>query len=89
MTVCKFCKVSGRVQGVFFRDSTRKLAMDLGICGYARNLTNGSVEVLACGEEEAVNKLCEWLWQGPPQSRVSQVVCVDHETRVLEGFSIA
>jgi len=89
MMVCRLCHVSGRVQGVFFRASTRKQAIDLGVCGYAKNMNNGSVEVLACGDELAVNTLCEWLWQGPPQSRVTQVVCEQHAMCAMEGFIIA
>lgn len=87
--VCKRCIVSGRVQGVFFRDSTRKRAIELGVAGYVKNLLNGKVEVLACGDEEAVNKLCEWLWQGPPQSRVTQVACEKHERLIIDDFTIA
>ena len=73
MVVCKRCLVSGRVQGVFYRASTAERARTLGITGYARNLPDGRVEVLACGEEAAVGKLCEWLWQGPPAAKVDAV----------------
>jgi acylphosphatase len=61
------------VQGVFFRASARERARDLGVTGYARNLPDGRVEVLACGEEGAVSQLCDWLWHGPPASRVDSV----------------
>jgi acylphosphatase len=88
MIVGRLCIVSGRVQGVFFRDSTRKMAIDLGVNGYAKNLSDGSVEVLACGEEGSVNQLCDWLWQGPPQSRVTQVVCEKHQDYSVDGFMI-
>ena len=73
MVVCKRCLVSGRVQGVFYRASTAERARTLGITGYARNLADGRVEVLACGEEAAVGQLCEWLWQGPPAAKVDAV----------------
>lgn len=75
MTVCFRCKVSGRVQGVFFRASTQRQAQQLGVTGHARNMPDGSVEVLACGSEAAVAALREWLWVGPPAARVSGVDC--------------
>ena len=53
------CIVTGRVQGVFFRASTEREAQQLGITGYARNMSDGSVEVLACGEASAVEELKE------------------------------
>ena len=73
--VCVRCIVSGRVQGVFFRESTRREAEKLGITGYAINLRDGSVEVLACGAVEAVDRLREWLWVGPPAAQVRGVDC--------------
>ena len=73
MTVCKRCLVSGRVQGVFYRASTAERARALGVSGYARNLPDGRVEVLACGEEAAVQELCDWLWRGPPAAKVEGV----------------
>ena len=78
---CRRCYVSGRVQGVFFRASTREQALLLGVSGYARNLPDGRVEVLACGPDAAVQQLCDWLELGPPAARVSTVVCrPDDET---------
>lgn len=78
---CRRCFVSGRVQGVFFRASTREQALSLGVSGYARNLPDGRVEVLACGPESAVQQLCDWLSVGPPTARVIEVNCQpDDET---------
>lgn len=71
--IARRCRVSGRVQGVFYRASTRAKAQTLGVTGYARNLPDGSVEVLACGDPAAVEALCEWLWQGPPAAEVTLV----------------
>ena len=65
--------MSGRVQGVFYRASTRDRARELGVTGHAINLPDGRVEVLACGEPQAVSDLCRWLWQGSPASRVTVV----------------
>lgn len=69
------CFVDGKVQGVWYRASTRRKAESLGVTGYARNLPDGRVEVLACGAREQVEQLCRWLWQGPPAARVSEVHC--------------
>jgi len=65
--------VTGLVQGVFFRASTRTQAQNLGLAGYARNLADGSVEVLASGDADALHALEQWLQHGPPQARVKQV----------------
>ena len=73
MTVARCCIVTGRVQGVFFRASTARKAAELGVTGTARNLPDGTVEVLACGSEAAVAALCDWLHEGPPAARVDAV----------------
>jgi acylphosphatase len=67
------CYVAGRVQGVFYRASTRSRAEALGVTGHARNLPDGRVEVLACGAPQAVEALCAWLWEGPPAAHVTAV----------------
>jgi acylphosphatase len=71
--IARRCHVSGRVQGVFYRASARERARQLGVTGYARNLPDGRVEVLACGDPAAVDALLHWLWQGPPASHVTAV----------------
>ena len=65
--------VSGKVQGVWFRAGTREQAHALGLRGYARNLPDGRVEVLAVGEPGAVEALQRWLHHGPPMARVDSV----------------
>jgi len=75
MNICRQCQVHGRVQGVFYRDTTRHEAQRLGLTGHARNLRDGSVEVLVCGSESKVHQLCDWLWQGSPLAKVEQVDC--------------
>ena len=85
MPCAKFI-VSGRVQGVFFRASTRTEAMRLGITGYARNLANGAVEVLACGDPAALDELQRWLHMGPPAARVESVVRSDAEDFAADAF---
>jgi acylphosphatase len=66
--------IQGRVQGVWFRGSTRRQATGLGVTGWVRNRTDGSVEVLAEGPEEAVRKLSTWCHQGPSGARVTRVL---------------
>ncbi len=65
--------ISGRVQGVFFRSSTRAKAEELGLRGWARNLADGRVEVMAEGDEESLKKLLKWLYKGPPDAVVKDV----------------
>lgn len=86
--LCRRCYVSGRVQGVFFRASTQQQSLKLGVNGYARNLSDGRVEVLACGEAAKVDALCDWLQSGPPQARVSDVQCETVAVAVSPGFRI-
>lgn len=70
--------VSGKVQGVFFRASTARMADQLGLRGYARNLPDGRVEVLAVGSPAALAELGSWLAQGPPRAQVTELVAEDH-----------
>jgi acylphosphatase len=72
---CSRFYVSGRVQGVFFRVSTRDQARALGLVGEVSNLADGRVAVTACGSQQALASLQQWLWQGPPQAVVSDVEC--------------
>jgi acylphosphatase len=75
--VCKKCLVGGRVQGVFYRATAARRAQELAIRGYARNLPDGRVEVLACGEHEAVETFVRWLWIGSSASKVTSVEVAD------------
>jgi len=84
---CRKFRVEGRVQGVWFRESTRQQADRLGIRGYAINCPDGSVEVLACGQPAALDKLAEWLRQGPPMARVRAVVASQSAAECPDGFS--
>jgi len=65
--------ISGRVQGVFFRVNTRNKANELGLTGWVKNRWDGKVEVLCEGPKENIDKMLEWLKQGPKYSKVSQV----------------
>ncbi len=81
------CLVAGRVQGVFFRASTREQALRLGLTGYARNLPDGRVEVLAFGPAPALEQLRDWLRVGPPHAQVTAVTSEFVPCQPLSGFS--
>jgi acylphosphatase len=80
MPEARLYTIKGRVQGVFFRANTRRVAESLGITGHAINLPDGNVEVLACGEPSALDRLGAWLDEGPEHARVDEV-----SVRVVEG----
>ena len=65
--------ISGKVQGVFFRDSAKKFAQSLGITGYVRNLQDGRVELVAEGIKDSVDTLIQWCHKGPPSALVVSV----------------
>ncbi|OOG59965.1 acylphosphatase [Rhodanobacter sp. C03] len=85
MPTAKFI-VSGRVQGVFYRASTREQALRLGLTGYVKNLPDGGVEVLATGSPEALDALMRWLHLGPPAAKVDAVSREDLPEQELRGF---
>jgi acylphosphatase len=90
--ICRRSFVSGRVQGVFYRGTCVKKALSLGVRGHARNLEDGRVEVLACGEAAAVDALIAWLWKGSVASKVTAVETVDLDPASIQppaGFSSA
>ena len=85
--------ISGKVQGVWFRASTRDEALRLNLRGYASNLRDGRVEVLAVGEVGAIQQLSNWLRRGPPMARVEAVEQRDTGSVIdaepgLDGFQI-
>jgi acylphosphatase len=88
MKSCKRCIISGNVQGVFYRHSTVKQAAALGLKGWVRNLENGDVECLVCGDEQAIEKLCAWLWQGPPSATVTNVLIKEFPWEEHSAFEI-
>lgn len=88
MGICRRCFVSGRVQGVFFRASARHQAELSGISGYARNLPDGRVEVLACGTKSSVDDFCAWLAKGPQNAEISNVSCHSVEEISPLTFSV-
>jgi acylphosphatase len=87
--IARRCLVAGRVQGVFYRASARARANALGVTGHARNLADGRVEVLACGDAAAVEALGRWLWQGSPASSVTAVEVEDLEPATIQPWPAA
>lgn len=71
-----------------FRAYTRSRALELGLTGRVRNLPDGRVEVVCCGDPEKVDALCEWLWQGPRYARVDSVNCSSGPVTAFSGFEI-
>ena len=86
MSECKRYYISGRVQGVFFRESTRRQARELGITGHAINLDDGRVEVLACGSTDALSDLENWLRDGPSAAEVTDIQSESADDEAPEGF---
>jgi acylphosphatase len=78
--------VSGKVQGVFFRDSARSKAGELGVSGWAENLPDGRVEVVAEGPTDAVRAMVDWCHEGPEFASVSDVEVANEDPEGLSGF---
>lgn len=87
-TEARLFTVHGRVQGVWFRDSTRREARRLGIAGYAINLPDGNVEVLAYGASNTLDELADWLQSGPPMASVTRVDVRPSNADEPDGFRI-
>lgn len=79
---------SGRVQGVFFRDSVRREAESAGAAGWVTNRADGRVEAVFEGEEEAVNRLVEFCRSGPGHAEVNDLQVSDEDPEGLDGFSV-
>lgn len=77
--------LSGRVQGVWFRESTRRIAEDLGVSGWIRNLPDGRVEAVFEGEQAQVARAVAFVSQGPPRARVARVEVREEEPVADDG----
>lgn len=82
------CFVSGKVQGVWFRAETQKMAQQLGLTGWVRNLSDGRVEVWAFGERALLVQLSHWLKQGPPLANVTDVKIEEIVWQLVERFAV-
>jgi acylphosphatase len=89
MPVARHVRVSGHVQGVFFRAWTKEQAERLGIHGWVRNCPDGSVEAHLEGEEDEVRKLVERIGEGPPSAQVSKIDVEEVEVEDFHHFAIA
>lgn len=88
MQECRHYRVRGRVQGVFFRASTRQQALLRNLTGWVRNLPDGDVEAVACGQPADLQAFEAWLWQGPEQARVDSVQAEKTECEQFPGFTV-
>jgi acylphosphatase len=80
--------MAGRVQGVYYRAATAEVARRLELSGWAKNLADGRVEVVAAGARDKLAELAGWLWTGPPAARVDSVQVEQWEGSVPAGFSV-
>ncbi|MFN8165746.1 MAG: acylphosphatase [Bacteroidia bacterium] len=80
--------ITGLVQGVFFRKHTQEKAIELGIKGTVRNLNDGSVEVIAQGEQQVLDEFVKWCHVGPARARVDRVVVTVCPSETFDGFQV-
>lgn len=80
--------VSGKVQGVFFRQATREKAMELGLTGFVQNLPDGSVYILATGTKPQLDMLTAWCGSGPPRAVVARVQSAAQDLQEFDSFFI-
>ena len=88
MTVARNIVVSGRVQGVFFRDSARREARRLGVTGWVRNRRDGAVEAHVEGDADAVGQLVRWCREGPSSADVEDLRVTEVEPEGFDGFEV-
>jgi acylphosphatase len=80
--------VTGKVQGVYYRQSTKEKARELNVTGEVRNMPDDAVYIVATGTEEQLTQLIEWCKQGPPGARVVNVTADEIELKIFEKFNI-
>ena len=85
---CKHCIITGLVQGVWYRASTKEIADSLGVTGWVRNLGTGQVECVISGSEEQLNNMVAWLHDGPPMAEVKSVDVDDAPDENFTSFDI-
>ena len=85
--IARIIRITGRVQGVMFRDWTVQAARAIGVSGWVRNRTDGSVEVYAAGEPALIDRLADRLREGSPASRVDRVDAWDAQMQSVDGFA--
>ena len=88
MAICKLYTISGRVQGVWFRAGTQKAANQFCITGWAKNLPDRRVQVLACGEETQIEQFAAWLHKGPLLAKITEIIEEDIPVQEFPTFEI-
>jgi acylphosphatase len=88
-TVRRRVVVHGLVQGVFFRESLRRLAVERGVAGFATNLPDGTLEAVFEGQEDVVRELVEFAHVGPPDAEVRRLEVIEEPPEGLSGFRVA
>lgn len=88
MRECRYYRIRGRVQGVFFRASTRQEALSRNLSGWVRNLPDGDVEAVACGQSVDLEAFEAWLWEGPELARVDVVQVEERQYEDFSGFTV-
>ncbi|MFL5839654.1 MAG: acylphosphatase [Thermoleophilaceae bacterium] len=88
MSTRRRIKVHGRVQGVFFRDSTRREAERAGVAGWVRNCPDGTVEAVFEGDDDVVGRMVDWVREGPGRADVDRVDVDEEEPEGLSGFDV-
>lgn len=81
-------KIFGRVQGVFFRHESKKIAQELGLTGFVKNLPDGSVYLEVEGDKQAINRFVEWCQSGPPLAKVTRVETSKSTLQNFADFTI-
>ena len=81
-------KIEGRVQGVFYRQSAQEHALNFGIKGTVKNCDDDSVEIIATGTKEQLDKFVKWCWDGPPRAEVTNVITQELSLQQFNYFSI-
>ena len=80
--------ITGKVQGVYYRQSAKEKARELNVTGEVRNMPDDTVSVIATGTTEQLNQLIEWCKQGPTRARVINVTVDEIQTALFDKFSI-
>ena len=80
--------ITGKVQGVYYRQSTRKKALSLDLCGFVKNMPDGSVLIMVTGKRKQLEELISWCKTGPPAAKVKEVMVTEIEMEIFDGFEI-
>lgn len=86
--ICLQVSVSGRVQGVWFRRFTQQKAESYGVVGWVRNVSDGRVQAILCGDEKSVRQVESWMSQGPELSNVAEIISEQTEWQEYAAFSV-